>query len=251
MAVFAGIDLSWTARHETGICILEGDHGGLRLAELEAEVLSPEEVAARLTRAGDTVVAAIDAPLVVTTERRAEAALARTFGRYGAYAYAARPEFLERVGGNAGSKLASFLGKADFEINPLALSREARGRFALEVYPHAQQVVLFGLRRILRYKRGRLADRREELDVYRCCLAQLADVLPFESTGAIEQLLWAPLDGMPGTALKRIEDQLDAFTCAISAFEAWTHGVATAEVFGDARNGYITVPGLARDERFR
>lgn len=251
MAIFAGIDLSWTARHETGICILEGDRDSLRVVALEAAVLSPAEVAAQLTRAGDTVVAAIDAPLLVTKERRAEAALARAFGRYGAYAYAARPEFLERVGGDAGPKLASYLGEASFLLDPLVLEREARGRFALEVYPHAQQVVLFGLQRILRYKRGSLATRREALDVYRCCLAQLADAHPFEARGIIDELLWAPLVGMTGAQIKRIEDQLDALTCAISAFEAWTHGIVAEEVFGDAGNGYITVPGVARDERFR
>ncbi|MCK9517486.1 MAG: DUF429 domain-containing protein [Dehalococcoidia bacterium] len=250
MATFVGLDLAWTPHRESGVCVLEGDDRGLRVATIETVVATPREFAERIAGTGDDVVAAIDAPLVVREGRRAEALLARHFGRYGAYGYVANRPFLERMRGLAGPELGSLLAAAGVSLDPTEIGRNASGRFAFEMYPHAAQVVLFGLRRILRYKRGRLDARRSELELYRTCLAQLVDASPIAAPGPLQELLWTPLDGATGRELKQVEDRLDALTCALAAFEAWQHGIAASEVFGSADAGSIAVPGMARDERF-
>lgn len=251
MTVFVGLDLAWTPGRESGWCVFELEHERLKLRSLGTRIETPDVFASELKALGPNVVAAIDAPLVVEDGRRAEPQLARVFGRYGAYAYSANRPFLERMNGLAGPELAERLYELGFFLDATALGPRAAGRFALEVYPHPAHVVHFGLDRILRYKRGRVAERRRALEVLQDHLNQLLMRFPVERPDPmLEAVLQAPLDLVRGAALKRIEDQLDALMCALLAVEAWMHGVSPDEVFGDARTGQIAVPGTARDARF-
>ena len=111
MPAFIGLDLAWTPHHATGICVFEGDETGLRFVELSCETATPAAFANFCESFGDDVVVAIDAPLVVTDDRRAEAELARVFGKYRASAYSANLGFLTRMNGLAGPNLAMELGK--------------------------------------------------------------------------------------------------------------------------------------------
>jgi predicted RNase H-like nuclease len=182
----------------------------------------------------------------------AERELARSFGRYHAAAYNANLDFLSRKGLLAGPALGDALVAAGFIIDPLAIVPAASGRFAFEMYPHAFHVVAFQLQRRLGYKKGRIAARREAFALYQEALrlllaTQAPDVAADPRVAA---LLRHEVLAARGRALKAVEDQLDALSCALAALIAWRFGLVRDEVFGDAETGYIAVPGLARDSRF-
>jgi predicted RNase H-like nuclease len=243
MPAFIGLDLAWTDHHESGVCVLVGDAEGMELRVLDAFVGTPEGFAALCCSYGPEVVVAVDAPLIVTPERSAEAALAKVFGKYKASAYSANLAFLQKMGGLAGPWLAQELCALGFSVVPSGLVCR-RGPVAVEVYPHAAHIRLFDLLERLPYKKGTLARRKHALRHYQRYLGRL---LGGELRGVLEhpelqQLLDRSALDVPGKVLKRLEDKLDAVTCACVAYHLWRHGEAGFELFGSDEHGAIVVP---------
>lgn len=250
----AGIDLAWTAHNESGVCIVRGEAGALELVELSARVLTVPEFAALLGGLGEDVVAAIDAPLIIGKDRTAERLVGRHFGRYKASAHSANAELLVSTGRDAGPRLAAALQVEGFSLDPLAITPNARGRFAFEVYPHAAHVCWFELSERIRYKRkpqwgveGSREGMRLLQGHLRAHLAKFAPELLAPLTAALDP--GATL--VRGRALKKLEDQLDAITCTLAALRAWRDGLPPADVLGEGLTGYVAVPGLGLDRRFR
>src|SRR5690242_422844 len=144
MAAFIGLDLAWTAHRESGVCVLVGDGERVEVALLDARLDTPSGFAEFCASYGGDVVVAVDAPLIVTAARRAEAELGRVFGKYKASAYSANLEFLRRMGGMAGPELALELRACGFSVVPGGLAARP-GRVAVEVYPHAAHIRFFEL----------------------------------------------------------------------------------------------------------
>lgn len=241
MTVLVGVDLAWSGRRPTGICVVRVERGEERLERLEClPAAGAGEVAALLNSFEPDVVAGIDAPLFVGPARRAEAELARLFGSGGVYAYAARQDFLERHGINEGPRLGKLLAEAGWTLD--VADPSAPGRHALEVFPHATIVSLLGAERALRYKKGAIASRLGPLAEFQARLREYSQAtLPCLLDDPAETLI-APPAMMPGRALKDLEDRLDAVACVAAAHHAWRFGKAGLQLFGDAENGYIAVP---------
>lgn len=258
MRTIVGIDLAWGERAATGVAVarIVGDDPAGARAEVvtTATVRSDDDIAA-LVPAGPVVVA-IDAPLDVPNEtgrRACDAAISRCFGRYSAGAYPANrsiPWLAEPRGGRLAARLGLSLDPRGV-LDPS--SRVAGARVALEVYPHAATVVLFGLDRILAYKprRGRgLEDRRAALRTLLAHLATLADASPplDVTAGPRWTTLVAAVDGAPTmAALDRVEDEVDAHTCAYVGVLAALAPERLA-VVGEPRAGEVVTPV---DERVR
>jgi predicted RNase H-like nuclease len=241
MPTFIGLDLAWGSRNESGACILQGEGDRLQCVALEAVVGTADSFAATAASYGPDTFVAVDAPLIVGEGRMAERQLGRVFGKYKASAYLATPSFLEKMDGMAGPRLATALQARGFSLDPASLPTGRQ--VAIEVYPHAAHVVLFGLSERLKYKKGRLDARRAGLCTLQLHLRSLfADYhLVLDARDVRAVLSGEALEG-PGTALKRTEDKLDALTCAYVAYHAWKHGPGQSRVFGDAESGYILVP---------
>lgn len=239
-----GLDLAWTPHRETGVCVLEEAEGVVNLRELHCDIKSPEEFATLCESFGEDVVVAVDAPLVVKPERRAEAELAKVYGAKHAGAYSANLPFLCKMNGLAGPHLAKELCERRFELDPAKLSSKARGRFALEVFPHPAHVEMFGLAMALKYKKGRVACRKTALSQYQVHLAELLSrELPLVlKAPLVREMLHAEALVAKGKALKNLEDRLDAVTCAYIAYHCWRHGQARFHVFGCSDHGCIVVP---------
>ena len=103
---------------------------------------------------------------------------------------------------------------------------------------------LFGLTRILKYKKGKLSDRRLELIKLRQYI--LNDLPHREPTLNLSSLPEIPTTG---TALKAIEDQLDSLICAYVAAHWWYWGSDRNWVLGDTTTGYIVVPAPPLSEQ--
>jgi predicted RNase H-like nuclease len=156
MVVIAGIDLAWSGRKPTGVCLLEVEDLSSRVVDISVTPpdTDAEAVLHLLAALGPDVVAGIDAPLIVGPNRRAEAELARAYGRFGVFAYAARIDFLDRHRIGEGPRLGALLAASGWDLSPAGIAAEASGRRALEVFPHATAVSLLGAAFALKYKKG-------------------------------------------------------------------------------------------------
>ena len=251
MPTFIGLDLAWTGANESGICRLEGaDRRELRCVGLEAAVRGTERLADELAALPGPVVAAIDAPVLYTPERWAEREIARRFARYKAAAHSAH--YAVRRGYRAGIDLGQALAARGYRLDPAPLLDTAGdgvrdGRYALEVYPHTIHVRLFGLAERLRYKKGRVAERRQGLEEYQ---RRLRALIEREAPGVLEHaevrraLAAESARSARGKRLKRLDDTLDGLTCALAAWLIWSEPERW-ELIGDL-NGYIVAPREAQ-----
>ncbi|MCA9830587.1 MAG: DUF429 domain-containing protein [Dehalococcoidia bacterium] len=254
MTAFAGLDLAWTTTHPSGVCVLETIGGTARLVEIASQITPVEVLAADMRDLGPDSIVAVDAPLIRRDGCMAERELGRVFGRFHASAYMASMAFLEsrKPPLDAGPRLGDALSGVGFTLDPLLVLAGGGGRRAFEMYPHAFHVAAFGLDERILYKKGRRATRLAGMARYQALLgALLDDWAPEVAADARVRELLAP-DALKakGKALKAVEDQLDAISCAVAALMAGRDGICRGEVFGDPATGSIAVPGMRRDSRF-
>ena len=236
---FVGVDLAWGERNPTGVAAVDTD-GVLRHVGAAG---SDDDVLAQLEPFVDgACVVAFDAPLVVVNpsgNRPCEAALNRDFRRFEAGAHPANTGLAWFADGGRAARLAAAL---HLNLDP----RSGSARRALEVYPHAASIALFGLSTTLKYKQkqGRdVAGLRSELLRLMDLIEGLDDLTV---TGSAD---WSALKTAVGTAtrksqLRRAEDPVDAVLCAYIARFA-TVRPAEVTVYGDVESGCIVTPRLS------
>lgn len=188
------------------------------------------------SNAGENAVIGIDAPIVIpnaTGMRDADRLAQSMYARFhaGAYPASRARRFWKRT-----TQLSAGLERLGFRHGD-KLTPQASGRFQIEVHPHAASVQLFELARIVKYKKGTLAERSAGLRTLRNLMLRR---LP----GLIPSLDPPILPEIPGTgkALKSCEDQLDSLLCAFIAAYWWRWGRERSDVLGDSSRGYIVVP---------
>jgi predicted RNase H-like nuclease len=226
---FIGVDLGWYGK-PSGLASIVLDGGGLRLRSLTRLESVSEIVEWIDAEAGaGSAVAGVDAPVVIPNAsgiRSAERELNRDFRRFHAGCHAAN------LGRPFAAKVLAFsrrLEELGFAHGANMTSRQT-GRFQIEVHPHAATVSLFGLDRIVKYKRGLRAARANELERLR------------------QLVLSLPLTGMrlPDVSktgnLKPVEDQIDAVICAFVAARWWQWTTELNTLYGAQDSGYIVVP---------
>jgi predicted RNase H-like nuclease len=238
---YVGVDLAWGRRSPTGVAVLDSS-GALCHVGVAGD---DDDVLAQLRPyvTGDCVVA-VDAPLVVTNpsgNRPCESELNRDFRRFDAGAHPANTGLAWFADGGRGSWLCAEL---DLDLDP----RSPRARRALEVYPHAASVVLFGLPKTLKYKQklGRnLTQLRSEL---LRLIGFLEDLSAANPPMQLRSPAWATLTESVGAAtsktqLRRAEDPIDAVLCAyIARYAAQRPHDVT--IYGDTETGCIVTPSL-------
>ena len=239
---FIGVDLGWS-RSASGLCCLTWQNNQLKIAELTTVL--------EIDRCFDAIdccipkdtpgLIAIDAPTIITNQtgmRLCDRLTHKYFGRYHAGCYPANLglKFAPRTTGFSQGLLNRGFAHAP-TIKPQQL-----GRYQIEVFPHPATINLFGLERILKYKKGRIADRRCELIKLR---GYITDILP----NLEPELSLSSLDKIPaiaakqtGKELKAIEDRLDSLICAYVAAYWWYWGEARNMVLGDLDEGFIVIP---------
>lgn len=249
---FIGVDLAWRSEgHHSGIVVLRGDGAGASLVAASTGIESVEAAAEYVERyAGENTVVAVDAPLIIrneTGQRPCETEIARRFSRFHA---AAHSTSLSLYADPAGPRLVRLLARHGF-AHDLDLQRAQRrqGRWLLEVYPHPAMVVLFGLARIIKYKKGSIAERLNGLHRLRQHLRSLRQVNPaLRDSPALAELLGRNAEQLRGAALKQYEDTLDALFCAYLALFCWRWGAEGNEMIGDLETGYVVLPARRLDE---
>ena len=155
---FIGMDLGWVSG-PSGLCCLSFADGALVLEQLDRKD-SLEECLDWLDKMLDAktpAIVAVDAPTLIPNEtgmRLPDRLTHKHFGKYHAGCY---PANLSRP---FAARLVAFgksLESRGFNHAPTIVPQQT-GRYQIEVFPHPAMVQLFGLSRILKYKKGRLAE---------------------------------------------------------------------------------------------
>jgi len=241
---YLGLDLAWGERARTGIAALDGDG---RLVTCACVRSDGEIVAFAAEHAPGDCVLAIDAPLIVpneTGQRAAERLVAERFGRYAAGAYPANrasPLF------NPVPRALRLADRLGCQTDPKAGAGPGK-RVAIEVYPHSASIVLFGLDRRLPYKAKQGRSFAVRAEAFARLIGYVEDRLaePLRAAGCQR---WRELAALAAAArhpadIERIEDEVDAVTCAYLAW-LWHANPPSCWVLGDVTTGYIITPRLA------
>jgi len=239
---FIGVDFGWSSG-ASGLCCLEWQDKALKILDLTT-VLEIEDILAWIDRQAPIkmpALIAVDAPTIInnpTGMRLADKLTHKHFGRYHAGCYPANLglKFAPRTTGFSQSLLGrNFLHAPTIEPQQL-------GRYQIEVFPHPATINLFKLTRILKYKKGKLVDRRQELNQLRACITDLLPSLEPALSLATLDYIPAIATKQTGKELKAIEDQLDSLLCGYIAAHWWYWGVAKNMVLGDLDTGFIVIP---------
>lgn len=243
---FIGVDLAWSERNPSGAAVIRKG----RLVACTGSLGSTSEildfVGANLSRRAGSIVA-VDAPLRVPNEtgsRRCDRTLSADWNRFHAGAHPTNRRLLSNDGVVRGEELTAALTERFQFIESDVIPRKTKARLVCEVYPHPAHVSLFGLERILKYKRGRgrsIEERWPEYERYRTLLRSLrkADP-PLRKTRRL--LKSTKVTGLRGAALQAYEDSLDALSCAYIASYLWRHGPGALKRYGSLEEGHILVP---------
>lgn len=241
--VFIGIDLAWKSASPSGGAIVRGG----RLLAATGTLGSNSEiiafVAEHLPQTGGAVVA-VDAPLRVPNQmgsRSCDVALSADWRRFHAGALPANRARLAEDGIVRGEALVAALVQDLRFAETATIPRRSQARLVCEVYPHPAHVSLFGLERILKYKRGKVDERRGEMARYQQLLRGLRKASP-PLKGTKKLLTGVDVAELRGRGLKEYEDTLDAITCAYVASYLWEYGPKAAVTYGSLSEGSIVVP---------
>ncbi|WP_165821193.1 DUF429 domain-containing protein [Nocardioides gansuensis] len=234
--MFLGIDLGWTTG-STGLALVDLDGAFVDSTTVKTD----EEIAAWVEGLpAAVVVAAVDAPLIVTNptgQRVAEREITTAFGRFKAGTH---PTNLAKPGMDPprAARLAERFG-----WTKVARQGTVESPACIEVYPHPAMVALFGLAERLRYKDKRAFTLETRQDGFAHLLDSLEgiSVLALSGNRRWEGLRRAVEGAMTRAALNRVEDELDAILCAHLAW-LWQTSPGSLQVYGDPETGYIVAP---------
>ena len=237
--ILAGIDLAWACtRNPTAIAIGTYDGGNLHITQVNAAVLPVDGIVERLLEVNGLAGIAIDASLIipnVTGQRACERELSARYGKMGASCHSSN---LTLYPDAASVVLSAKLEEHGFRH----LGTE---RWQIECYPHPAIIEIFGLHERLKYKKGRVAEKKAGQKQLAGFISSLfnSPILPLCPGSEVRKLVDpAYIDALRGKALKTNEDMLDAIICL---YVAGLYSVgARHRVFGNTAEGYIWVPAF-------
>ena len=204
----------------------------------------------------EPAIIAVDAPTIIanlTGMREADKLTHKHFGRYHAGCY---PANLSRPFAQKTVKFGLSLEARGFVHAPI-IEAQKLGRYQIEVFPHPATINLFKLDRIIKYKKGKLAER--QLELMKLCqyivdilpsldpslnLSFGTGILPVSCGTGILPVSGSTLPEIPTSVatLKALEDKLDALLCAYIGAHWWYWGIERNWVLGDRTTGYIVIP---------
>ena len=240
---FIGIDLGWQSG-PSGLSCLELKADALKLTHLDRkdtleQVLDWVDAIVPNSSSPTPAIIAIDAPLRISNQtgiRLADRQAHKHFGKHhaGCYPVSLNSPFATKL-----VQFSQTLEQRGFSHAPTITARKL-GRYQIEVFPHPASIQLFQLSQILKYKKGRLAQRA-------AALSQLKTLILSELPKQEPALVIAQLPSIPttGKALKAAEDKLDSILCAYIAAHWWYWGERRNGVLGDRTSNdtsYIIVP---------
>ena len=236
-----GVDLAWGEKKHDGVCFLEstGSRGkvlGFGYPQGDRDLMNLVE---ETSQNYQTVFMTVDAPIVCpnrTGTRPVDRLTHRMFHRQHAACHPANTSRCPRP-----TRVARLLARKGFSIGWKVGKVK---KMAAEVYPHPAMVRMFGLPRIIKYKKGSVVERMKEFRRLQGLMRKLMKrrfprlTLNQETRNLLRQK-WS----------KPVEDRTDALFCALIGMWHSMHRGNRSEVIGDLKTGFILLPeeGAARE----
>lgn len=233
----AGVDLAWNSQKNPSALAV----GNLHENTLTVETVMPAvygmaEVLESLTLVHELSGIAIDAPLIInnaTGQRQCEREIGKFYSSRKAACHAANTTLYP----NASSvKLSECLSEIGF-------AHLYGSKWQIECYTHPAVIEVFQLKERLRYKKGRVSEKKAgQKKLAELLTSRYANsTLILSVTDSIKQYMDpAYIDSLRGQGLKSNEDALDAILCLYIA--ALYASASPGRTFGSVREGYIWVP---------
>jgi predicted RNase H-like nuclease len=229
-----GIDLAWGDKKPDGVCVIESSNSqyhvvGYAYPKGDTELIGWVRAATSNHR---NVFVTIDAPIICpnrTGTRPVDRLTHTMFHREHAACHPANSTKCPRP-----PRILRKLQTLGFEAG---WKQNGNSKIAAEVYPHPAMVRLFKLDRIVKYKKGPVAERKKEFKrlqrLLKKCLQEYFPFLTLEKeTVSLLKKPWS----------KPIEDQTDALFCALIGLWHVHHRGSLSEVIGNVTTGFILLP---------
>ncbi|MGB5541208.1 MAG: DUF429 domain-containing protein [Gammaproteobacteria bacterium] len=235
--ILAGIDLAWACtKNPTAIAVGAYDGGFLHVTHADASVLTVDGIVNRLLDINGLTGVAIDASLIipnVTGQRVCERELSVHYGKMGASCHASNLTLYPAAASVALSR----------KLEEHGFKHLGAEKWQIECYPHPAIIEIFGLTQRLKYKKGRVTEKKSGQKQLASLISSLSNSasLPLQLGSNLREIIDpAHIDALRGKALKSNEDMLDAIICL---YIAGLYAIgARHRVFGDTSEGYIWVP---------
>lgn len=237
---FIGIDLAWTYKNETGLCVLDASG---QVEYLDSKVYSNKEILDVIKQHyTEHLTIAIDAPLVVPNEggsRGAEGEMMRaTINGQRLRAFNANRNYFTKVFGDIRGE--TLMHMIQNEISGIQIGFNKTESSIVETFPTGIISGLFPEIAPVKYKRkpktafdetmtemGRLLTRFNKIEHEEKIISGLVSRIDHEVTGKKSH--------------KHLEDKVDAFLCAFAMYSIYK-GCASEEMFGTVDRGFIVIP---------
>lgn len=251
---FIGIDLAWTYRNESGVCII--DKSG-NIVHLSSDVYSDEQLVSIIEQhAGNGAVIAVDAPLIVNNEtgsRSCERLLNsdRIHGKRLSCFHSNRSFMEGHYGCVRGEKLVSAIKNVNpgFKVSPNLWDNDC---CVIETFPTGIFLGLFPEHYPIKYKvkngvpinsirleMTRMLELLNKLNIIEKHELRINNIS--EYFNKLSDVMF-----LSRIQLKHLEEKVDAFLCAYGAY--WCHANRGSEVvYGDTREGFIFLPVAGED----
>ncbi len=233
----AGVDLAWQSeKNPSAIAygVLNGT--ALTVTGVDPAVYGIDDVLNQLTSIVGLQGIAIDAPLIINNasgQRVCETGIGKEYGSRHASCHTSNTKLYPDA-------------KSVYLSNKLkekGFSHLEGEHWQIECYPHPAIIEIFGLKERLKYKKGKVAEKKEGqkhlANLIRALKGSSSLSMVMDERG-MKYLDDAHIDSLVGQGLKSNEDALDSIVCVYIAglYAAKSEG----QVFGDANDGYIWVP---------
>ncbi len=236
MMKLAGVDLAWQSdKNPTAIAFGSLEGAVLTVTSMEPAIYGIDKVISSLQKE-DLYGIAIDAPLIIKNskgQRSCETETGKVYGSRGASCHTSNTNLYPNAKSVYLSECLLFSGFNHIQGDC----------WQIECYPHPTIIEIFNLSKRLKYKKGRVAEKRDGQKQLAALLSNLrnSEILQLVIKGSEKRILSElDIDSLRGQALKSNEDALDALICLYTAgLYALGH---KGHLFGDVTSGYIWIP---------
>ena len=238
---FIGIDLAWTYKNETGICVID-EAGHVKF--LDSKVYSNEDILEIIRNYSEgEMCIAIDAPLIVNNEtgsRGAEGALmrARIHGHRLSAFNSNRKYFAKVFGDIRGETLRKVI---QLEFPDIKIGFSDLQSNIVETFPTGICCGLFPEIYPVKYKKKPKVPFKETCNQMHRMLKRFREIEELEGyVSGLASKLEVDTLTLTRRMHKHVEDKIDAFLCAYGMYSIHK-GLAESEMFGNTADGFILV----------
>ncbi len=234
--VLAGVDLAWRSeKNPSAIAIGTLEGSVLTVDSISPSVCGVDQVFGKLADTPHLKGVAIDAPLIIVNEtgqRECEREIGKVYGSRKASCHTSNLTLYP----NANSVSLSN------RLIDLGFQHLGEDQWQIECYPHPAIIEMFGLNERLKYKKGKVQEKREGQIGLAALIRQLenSNVVALSINDSIVYTDETHIRTLSGQSLKSNEDALDAIICLYIAamYELGIKGTT----FGDNKSGHVWIP---------